>query len=420
MYFADNIRMSNGKIEYKDLKRKKNLNKIIYFKDKAYFIPYSRTESIECQSALPNFNTLQTCICRRVIYNEILMGEYKMRVALEENVDASGLNYIFTAEVEYNQLIFTQYTSNKFVEDEFFQIFKDHYLCHMLNIKTKDVFKFTGNEIVDYGSRVFKSLNVYYTPASNEIKVYKLDGYKCKFANKNGVLTYYDVKHNYCQGYCNFLDEYENIVFQGEVMDNRVIFITDILGGFVNGNDVHMPQPLEVLPFFEKLTEQLKMKNIEQPFKMVLYDKCEIEFKVFTQYEVKNDTLPCKYPYDGYIIIQNANILKYKIPTIDVIVDKGYLKVTNRILPICDDIFENLEEGRIYEVQQTNDLKYKILKIRYDRTNPSTNEEFEEFLKELSFLRKGIRASNSKESLEHLKKVNNMKKSSNSQKLIKE
>lgn len=401
-YYDDNIRMSNNQFQNKQVRKKKNLLKIIYYNDEVYMLPYTRTESNECMAALPENNKVSTMICRRVIFDDSITNNSRMRVALEEISDSGGLKLFITAEVEYDQVSFYTYTENKNVEDAFFSRFVDMYMYYLRGLQTKDVLFFTPSNLINYGSRDFKELNKAYTPM-HEIVVHKLDGYKCKFAICNGKVIYLDAKHNYCEGICSALDKFENVVFQGEVMEGRVIVITDILGGFVAGNDLHMPPPLDIYPFFDWMREY----NESDSFEMVLYNHPVVTFTVYLQHVVDvNVDEPSRFKTDGYIIVQNANIFKFKIPTIDVIAENGYLKVSGRAEPITDEHYKDLVDGAIYEVQQNKDRGYVIIRMRFDRNIPCDEVQYNSYLKELMYMRSCIRASTLEDAKLELKAVN--------------
>lgn len=408
-YYVDNIRKSKDKMQVKDVRKKKYITKITYYENTAFFIPYTRTESVEYNSAIPDLNTLKTIINRRVIYNEKLIDEKIMRVALEMRSDELGLDYSITAEVEYDQLTFNIFSYNKIVEDAFFKKFVDLYMYELIELRTRDIFKFQELELSNYGHRVFQQLNSHYTSSSHEIIVYKLDGYKCKFGMKDGVLYYHDAVMNFCSGYCNFLRCYDGVVFQGELMENNIIYVTDILGGFVgNGTNLYMPQPLEVISFFSWLKVNLsKMYFLTEPYELILNNKSKLtKFHVYFQHEYHEKKV--EVPIDGYIVIQNANIFKFKVPSFDVVVDRGYLKVKNKVEPISNKKFPDLIDGAIYEVQEKPDHSISILKIRFDRREPVDYEVFLEYKKELSFMRSVIKASSSEDSLKRLEKIKEM------------
>ncbi|QBB28686.1 LEF-4 [Homarus gammarus nudivirus] len=398
LYFDNGIRMSDSKIQSKIINSRKNLIKIISYDDLMYFIPYSRTDSLECPSAAPESLEVRTYIYRRIIYKEKICEKFDTRISIEERVNSDGIVYYLTAEVEYDQLSYTYYNMNCNVENIFFDLFSSHCMYYIHTLKTTDLFTYSPMNIMNYGSRVFRSLHKNCTASPRDKVVFKFDGYKCKIGIQDGQITYYDAQHNFSSGFCPELDKYENIVFQGEVMAD-VLYLVDILGGFVNnGKDLYMPQPSDVFDFFEWFRNDLKKCGKTEPFDLILTNQQQQikTYKVYTQYLVTGGlSEKCEFPYDGYIVVDNGNLIKYKIPTIDVKVDNGYLKLMDRALPIADKLYDHLKNNAIYEVQQNTNGEYVILKLRLDRIVPSSAAEYEEYIKELNFMRTAIRASKS-------------------------
>nr|WOZ57663.1 LEF-4 [Menippe mercenaria nudivirus] len=395
--------MSKDKIQMKKIKKKHNVLKILYYDDKVYMIPYTRTESDEIEAAVPEHHKTTVVIFRSVLEYRTIASNGTMRVALEEKTSENGVAFSLTAEVEYDHISFCTFTANKRLEDEFFNIFVGEYMIHLKNIQTHDLFQFQPMDILKFGSRDFKELNKAYTSVS-EMIVHKYDGYKCKFfVGPNGRLTYCDAKNNLCHGTCDQLASYKNIVFQGEVMPGNNIVITDILGGFVSEiPSLYMPQPQEIYIFFDFLRQ-----HAIEPFKMMLFNKPTVQFDVYLQKVIRNEEPPL-FQTDGYIIIQHAHIFKFKRPTLDVIVENGYLKVTGLAEPISDEQFNHLEDGGIYEVCQTKDgTAYKVLRRRFDRRAPCDSNQLTKYLVELNFMRKCVRASTNESALKDLGEINN-------------
>ena len=106
------------------------------------------------------------------------------------------------------------------------------------------------------------------------------------------------------------------------------------------------------------------------------------------------------YKTDGYIVINNYNIFKYKMPTIDVVLVEGYLQLQDQIEAISSEKYENLEEGKIYEIEikkcsslLPNEMSFNILRKRNDRVYASTKEQFQVFLENIKYFRKNFQAS---------------------------
>ncbi|UVX94942.1 LEF-4 [Callinectes sapidus nudivirus] len=409
IYFTNNIRMSNDEIQLKVIQRQKTISKLLNYNNKMYFIPFTRTEAIECNAALPELSEVTTIIHRKVIFSENT-SEYNIRIALEVSTDKRGRSYTLTGEVEYGQNSAHYYYQNKKIEDQFFQVFSERCMYYLEDLKSKDVFQFSPNHIMGYGSRVFRPLKESCSITDEEKISFKFDGYKCKVAVKDGVLTFYDPKHNYFSGYCPALNAFENVVFQGEILGTSDMYLVDILGGFVNKkHKLYMPEPLEVFEFFKWFREYINEIGLSEPFKLVLVnpDGSKKIFNVRTQFVIDGEHTTTPFPTDGFIVTIRSSVIKFKIPTLEVVIEGGYMKVGDMVAPITDQVFPELLEGVIYEVQQQPDRTYKVLKIRYDKQVPSTEKEYRESLEELEFLRKSILASSTEEGRNRLKMIQN-------------
>lgn len=84
--------------------------------------------------------------------------------------------------------------------------------------------------------------------------------------------------------------------------------------------------------------------------------------------------------YDGFIIVQNDIVIKWKIPTIDVKCVAPYTyTVAGTTLKLADAGIE----GAIYEVSPS----YEIIRLRTDRIAASSENEYSVFLKSIDLLR---------------------------------
>ncbi|UHB41824.1 LEF-4 [Macrobrachium rosenbergii nudivirus] len=416
MYFGDNYRISNERAQLKIVKTVIRKTKILYYNDTAYFIPFVRKDASEYPAAMPQkLVDVSTIILRTVIYTNTLPNTNKvMRVAVEQTSSASNAStYSLTAEVEYDQLSFYRYKFNTEVENEFFDVFLCNFLPHLSTLGTKDLFKpLEPDNIRNFASRIFKSMRENYICSEDEVITYKFDGHKAKIRYSNGLMVYedYDV---YCTGSCKVLEAYPNIAFQLEVLPDNVMFITDILGGFTSNvisNKLQcFPLPLDVLEFFSWFRKHWKERGVCEPYKLTLNDKSGVvEYKLYTQFPIVPGTPTThKHPYDGYIITLNDFIIKYKVPTIDVVMKNGYLEISGMYEAICSTQYEGYENDRIYEVRQNANGEYLIIRKRNDRTTPCTKEQYLAYLEELSCFRNNIKASASETSQKKLQELNN-------------
>lgn len=419
LYFEDDKRISNNKCQYKHINTKKCLMKILYYNDRVYFIPYVRKSSDEYLVALPEVFSVNSIIIRQVIFEGIILEDFKMRIALEKcTTNKMGLVYSLTAEVEYSQMAFVYYRNSTAVEEAFFNELINRVFIYLEDLDTSTLFKVPDSTtIIDVASRVFKHLNSSYTPSKSEAIVFKYDGFKGKIVMTANGLSYYDSLHNKYTGNCFALNDFRNIFFQVEVLEDNFICLVDILGGYtsnVTTNEMqHIPKPLEVMKFFDWMRDYLFTQyGLSEPYQLELDSVPVQQFKLFLQKPINPEALPvCNHQHDGYIIIESDKLFKCKIPTIDIVFVNGYMEVSDRVGSICNEYYPKYDNDskKIYEVcQKATGTGYNVLRERFDRSVPSTNEQFEAFEKELKFLRTAISASTDKKLL---KLIENMGKS---------
>ncbi len=409
MYFTNGIR-KNGeeRMQFKHVNNKRYMMKIVYYNDKCYFIPYVRKECIEFDSAMPEkIDAVETIIIRNVIYENVIMKDCKVRIAIERTA-TNGLVYNLTAEVEYGQLQFKYFHKNVEVEDRFFQILVEECYVVFRNMKYNSLFKKAElPQLNIIASRVFKNLYKDYNPTGSEIVVHKYDGHKARVVMSDNRLFYSDALNNIHDGYCEALKDYKNIFFQLEVLDNNYMCIVDILGGYTSTRSKkeqqHMPKPIDAFKFFKWMRKDLEKKGIVEPYNLQIYDnngKVETEFKVFTQKPIDlNNNIKTPHATDGFIIAESDKLFKYKVPTIDIVFINGFMHISGFQQAICTKYYKDYDfdknhkdKDKIYEVQQNIDGEtYIVLRQRADRHVPSTFEQLTHFRYELLLLRRCIK-----------------------------
>lgn len=88
--------------------------------------------------------------------------------------------------------------------------------------------------------------------------------------------------------------------------------------------------------------------------------------------------------FDGLIIIQDDLIIKWKLPTVDVMCVEGRVYSVGNSTTLTLD-FEGVA-GSVYEMSSTNE----ILRLRTDRLASSNQQEYDVFLKSVAFLESDI------------------------------
>uniref|UniRef100_A0AAU8GD77 LEF-4 n=1 Tax=Faxonius propinquus nudivirus TaxID=3139431 RepID=A0AAU8GD77_9VIRU len=398
-YYNNGIRKAHNKIQYKNIKKKKNVLKFMYFNDSVLFLPVVRKFSYEYSMELPqDISTIETVIVRNILY-DLNDEKFKLRLAVECIQDSKGIKYQFTSEIEYDKIIFHRHLLLIEIETLLFNSIRKYVGEYIKNIASSSIFFFENPEnIVNVPSRVFGDF-LKYSKKGREVKTFKFDGYKGRFYSTENSIYFYDDLHNIKKESNNsFFHFAKYILFQVEILhpvenEQRVMIITDVLGGYIGSiinPNLYMPEPIDVQEFF------LYINNNNIFKKNVFFNFSSFgQFKIITQFPITPNTPTPTWPFDGYIIHKETNIYKYKIPTIDARIVFGYLQLDSSCDAISSQYFPTLTHDSIYEIspmpQRNNNLKneieYKILRKR-SRNWTSTQEEYQNFLLFVDYLRK--------------------------------
>lgn len=201
------------------------------------------------------------------------------------------------------------------------------------------------------------------------IWAYKWNGIKSKIlitgtATEDGSLITYtwsdssEIQNKKCRG--TNIDQLINICCAVEEMDDRFVII-EAIGTLVN-DEIFTTEPMANASFLRRFSEILGND-------MFIDDK-PVVVQTFNQ-----PPLPDTYGenYDGFIIIQNDIIIKWKIPTTDV---KCITPTTYKIGSQQIQLDFIGEPGKIYEITH----KYEVLRKRNDRSAASSDQEYQIFL----------------------------------------
>ncbi|QLI62453.1 LEF-4 [Dikerogammarus haemobaphes nudivirus] len=406
-YFKNGVRKTNDKIQLKTTLRRLNVMQIVNYKDRFTFLPIVRSSAQEIPALIPQQKYEISTVIKRFVVHQEDYKEYKIRIALEyRSTEIVGSTHHITAEVEYDDAVFHYHEAIKPVETILFKTLMSKFGDVIIKIPTNEIFTYKNMEnIFNVPSRVFSSFSNGYSISKIEVKTYKWDGYKGRFFIQNKQMYFCDDLHNMSCGVCPELEEFENIFFQVEIIENNLI-ITDVLGGYI-GNEttaknLYMPEPLDVLLFFHNLRLKCMKMNIVEPFSLDLKDLAV--FSVRTQFHLQNNSPTAKslnLPHDGYLITTPNRIYKFKIPTLDVRAINGALHINRKFGAISPQIFRDsngqllgqTSQADIYEIapnltsSSTNSMQFVILKKRYDRKSTSTPTQLTMFLNEIEYLK---------------------------------
>ena len=408
LYFINGVRLANHRIQYKILLSKTCILKFYHTHDSknpVLFLPLTRKHSQEFTVMMPqDISKIETVIVRHIIMSDKLPKNYTLRISLERCFGVNGGHYALNAEIEYDKKYYNNYTALSGVENVLMNKLKE--ILNMnddfVKLDTNARFLVPSQEtLFKVPSRTFSNFTEfgYFSIQRKQCVMYKFDGYKGKLAYRgDGNILYFDDLVQIQCTQSSLLSFASRIIFQVEVMKgdensnvNNAMILVDVLGGYI-GNQLYMPEPMDVIDFFEKINQSKLIKPTS-----LMYLPKQGWVSVFTQYRITEKTLNPKYKFDGTIIINDYNIFKFKVPTIEALLLNGYLFLQDRIEALSTQTFldPKLEQEKIYEIAlergsslDPNNISFEILRKRKDRVFPSNTLQYEDFLNNIKFMRR--------------------------------
>ena len=413
LYYLDGTRISGDKVQCKIECNKSHLLKFhcsSNIHNPILFLPMTRKHCQEYTVMMPqDISKIETVIIRHNITIEHKIKEnITIRISLEKYFGSEGGHYALTGEIEYSKKIYNNYTRLNECETIL--------LKRIMKIAGESLNQLDSNSRFDLPSQqtlfkapcrkfsTFKETETYSKEvANNRCILYKFDGYKGRILiSGNGCILYLDDLNNLQSIQSDLLSFASRIMFQIEVVrgdqDSNIsnaMIIVDIIGAYI-GNQLYVPEPMDVINFFELINEyNLIKKNLSVCLPIQGW------VKVFTQYKLKENTPNCLYKYDGYIVINDYSIFKFKTPTIDALLLNGYLHLEDLKDALSHQTFAHLEENKIYEIGpeigtslDPNYMKFKIFRKRKDRIYSSSSAQYDSFIEDIKFLRKNMNSNN--------------------------
>lgn len=413
LYYLGGTRISGDKVQYKAECDKSHLLKYYCstnIHNPIHFFPMTRKHCQEYTVMMPqDISKIERVIVRHNIAIEQKKKDYiTIRISLERCFGSEGGHYALTGEIEYSKKIYNNYTRLNECETILLQ--------RLMQITGECLNQLDSNSRFDLPSQeilfkapcrkfsTFKEKETYSRGhPNNSCILYKFDGHKGRILIiGNGCILYFDDLNNLQSIQSNVLSFASRIIFQiefvrGNMVSNiyNAMIIVDIIGAYI-GNQLYVPEPMDVINFFELInTYNLIKKNL------FICLPIQGMVKVFTQYKLKENTPNSLYQYDGYIVINDFNIFKFKSPTIDALLLNGYLHLEDRKDALSNQTFPHLEENKIYEIgpeigtslDQTF-IKYVIYRKRKDRTYSSTSAHYDSFIEDIKFFRRYMNQHN--------------------------
>lgn len=349
--FKDGIRVANRVVEKKTRLTSRKL--LSFYKNN--WIPIERTTSLEERVLLPEIFNVEKCIYRVIVYHE-----NNIRKSYNKEINQFGEKYNIEYEIEYPANI--EYAEIVKAEKKLVKLFLQDKITIARDIMSR----------IDMFSCVMSKVQMWHCFDDKKpyIWAYKWNGIKSKLLITNklhtdGVsyITYIwsdasKIINTVCNG--PNIEHLINICCAVEIMEDRIVII-EAIGSLVN-EEIYTTEPT---------TNALFLKHINK----ILTEPVTIDDKPVEIQKFFKQPMPNTYgdDYDGFIIIQDDLIIKWKIPTIDVkCITPNTFKVGSQLYPL-DFVGE---PGKIYEVT----YKKEVLRQRNDRIAASSDQEYAVFL----------------------------------------
>lgn len=351
--FKNGLRVSNRTVQRKI---KVNDRKLLTFYKNAW-VPMDRTISTEESVDLPEIMSVEKCIVRLIVF-----WDDGIRITYNKEICEFGEKYNIEYEIEYPENSEYQYILLE--ERRLIKCFLEKQHTIKRNIMSR----------LDMFSCVMSKVQMWhcFDDTQSYIWAYKWNGIKAKILitdtqQEDGSFIAYEwsdassITNKMCRG--SNIRDIVNICFAVEIMDDRIIII-EAIGSSMN-DAIYTTEPMGNASI-------LKHLNVGD---MYIGEK-PVSIQKFYPPSLPNTYGP---DCDGFIIIQNDLIIKWKIPTIDVKCITPYtFKVGSQIIPLS---FVG-EPGSIYEITYKNE----VLRKRNDRIAASSDQEYAVFLESKALL----------------------------------
>lgn len=350
-FFDNDTRLSARRLERKTITQSRRLLNFYH----NHWFPIKRTQATEDLCEIGPHANVVSAIHRLIVYNE-----EGLRVSYNKEECDSGVRYTVCYEIEYSSETTTYQHILLYERKLMAKLLEDNYDITRQTMTLENICECVMSKVQMW--HLFDSTFDY-------IWAYKWNGIKAKLLitsqtlSNGSNLTYIwpDAKpvKTECATSCS-LDILMNLCFLVEIMDDYIVII-EVIGTLID--KIYTTEPMmnaSILKYLKYNISDLKISN--KP--------------VYIQ-EFYPAPMPSDYDkskYDGFIVIQNDNVIKWKAPTIDVkCIEPQKYTVAGQTFTL-----EHLGVvGKIYEMSWTN----KILRQRTDRIAASCEKEYDIFVK---------------------------------------
>lgn len=408
-YSVDNLFIFNNgdRVSRRSFERKTTLstrNLLGFYKDEFY--PISRTISNEHR--LPakdmDLNSINKTICRYIQYYKFAIVKNGKQLFNDDNDDGNNDEHdieefeltpndfeyndkIVTVRVSYNKI--TCVAGSKYTIEYEIEYPPDSLYGEIL--KYENILMYCVNKDQRYCRKGVIKLNNMFSCIMSKVQMwhcfnqevpyqwaYKWNGIKGKLLitedvdDKNTQQLAYlwpDANEIQTKPYTNFnLDILKNICVSVEIMDDCIVII-EVIGGLYNG-DIFTTEPRTNINILKYMRNKIKR------------DKTTIDNKPLIVQQFYSGNMPNVYDetkFDGFIIVQNDLIIKWKIPTIDVkcVSEKSY--------SVAGQTFQLKHTGVVGKIYEMS-YNFKILRERNDRIIGSSVQEYNVFIESVKLI----------------------------------
>lgn len=388
LYFANGVRMTQvqGAYTYQH-KKMMSMDRVLYVaknqSQEIQFVPLVRTAAHEVPAFRTELATVTKIIVRYVVEASSLHdGAINFRYALEQTCSNE---HFLACEVEYPHGYLAVYDDIVKLEShlvtKMFELLDPHH-------DTSPIWSNVGfEELIRIPSRKFYPLHA--NVLANKFNVVvKLDGHKGRLLLRDSDMMLYDDLMNVRVLRRMILNAPKNLVLQfehlaqGQAQEVKLV-VTDVLGMFLNGQ-LYTPDPASAMDFIQQL--EFRATCLEHEGVLYTFDK-----QKYLDARSSRAAL-AKHKADGFILITSNVLVKWKTPTVDVQLKRGYMYLYDDPKAICGQHFT--EPDGVYEVFQPSNSSYTILRERFDRPFASTVAEFQNFLSETAYMNRLVAGLN--------------------------
>lgn len=357
--FENGARLSQRTMQEKTTLTTRNL--MGFYKEQCF--PITRTTAVEKTINIPPMLKVSRAIHRIITFNDECNG---LRVSYNKEECDDGVKYNIEFEIEYA----ANSTYNDIIKAErklMALVYQNEFIPVKTIMSLGDIFSYVMSKVQMWHC---------FDPNQPYQWAYKWNGIKAKMI----VMDHIKGQHNLaylcpdanpistqtCRG--ENLSIVYNMCLLVEIMDDRVVIIEVI--GSSYGTERYTTEPITNIKLLKYLHANLKNAYVgDKPL-------CVQKFYDTPLPKTYDDTI-----YDGFIIVQNNLIIKWKLPTVDVkcVAPYTYTVAANNTIYLphhkgC--------VGSIYELSNNN----VILRERTDRIASSSEHEYALFLESVKLL----------------------------------